>query len=149
MYTLLVFDWDGTLMDSEARIVSCMQAAARDLGVAVPSGGATREIIGLGLQEAVDRLFSAEDEATCRALATRYREHFLVLSQSRSQLFPGVTQTLFENGRATLYSTDVPRTMAGLFEWVGAGRLAFRDLVVRQATLEDVFLKLTGRRIRS
>jgi ABC-2 type transport system ATP-binding protein len=62
---------------------------------------------------------------------------------------PGVTQALFENGRPTLYSTDVPRTMAGLFELVSAGGLAFKDVTVRQATLEDVFLKLTGRRIRA
>lgn len=69
----------------------------------------------------------------------------------REQLsaLPGVTQALFENGRPTLYSADVPRTMAGLFELVAANALAFKDMVVRQATLEDVFLKLTGRRIRS
>lgn len=62
---------------------------------------------------------------------------------------PGVTQTLFENGRPTLYTTDVPRTMAGLFELVTEGTLTFKDMTVRQATLEDVFLKLTGRRIRA
>jgi ABC-2 type transport system ATP-binding protein len=62
---------------------------------------------------------------------------------------PGVTHTLFENGRPTLYSTDVPRTMAGLFDLVTAEELAFKDMTVRQATLEDVFLKLTGRRIRA
>jgi ABC-2 type transport system ATP-binding protein len=69
----------------------------------------------------------------------------------REQLaaLPGVTQALFENGHPTLYSTDVPRTMAGLFELVEGGALAFKDMVVRQATLEDVFLKLTGRRIRA
>jgi len=69
----------------------------------------------------------------------------------REQLsaLPGVTQALFENGHPTLYSADVPQTMAGLFELVAADALAFKDMVVRQATLEDVFLKLTGRRIRS
>jgi ABC-2 type transport system ATP-binding protein len=69
----------------------------------------------------------------------------------REQLaaLPGVTQALFENGRPTLYSADVPRTMAALFELVASGALSFKDMVVRQATLEDVFLKLTGRRIRS
>jgi ABC-2 type transport system ATP-binding protein len=69
--------------------------------------------------------------------------------RERLTALPGVTQTLFENGRPTLYSTDVPRTMAGLFELVNAGALAFKDMTVRQATLEDVFLKLTGRRIRA
>jgi ABC-2 type transport system ATP-binding protein len=68
----------------------------------------------------------------------------------REQLatLPGVVQTIFENGRPTLFSTDVPCTMSGLFELSQAGVLAFKDMTVRQATLEDVFLKLTGRRIR-
>ena len=69
--------------------------------------------------------------------------------RDRLAALPGVTQTLFENGRRTLYSTDVPRTMAGLFDQITAGTLDFKDMTVRQATLEDVFLKLTGRRIRS
>jgi ABC-2 type transport system ATP-binding protein len=62
---------------------------------------------------------------------------------------PGVTQALFENGHLTLYSVDAPRTMASLFEMAATGALAFKDMIVRQATLEDVFLKLTGRRIRT
>jgi ABC-2 type transport system ATP-binding protein len=69
--------------------------------------------------------------------------------RDRLASLPGVCQTIFENGHRTLYSTDVPRTMAGLFELVTAGTLSFKDMTVRQATLEDVFLKLTGRRIRS
>jgi ABC-2 type transport system ATP-binding protein len=69
--------------------------------------------------------------------------------RERLAALPGVTQALFEDGHPTLYSTDVPRTMAGLFELVTAGALAFKDMTVRQATLEDVFLKLTGRRIRA
>lgn len=77
---------------------------------------------------------------------------FVVLGKpprKRLAALPGVTQTLFENGRPTLYSTNVPRTMAGLFDLVTAGALSFKDMTVRQATLEDVFLKLTGRRIRA
>jgi ABC-2 type transport system ATP-binding protein len=69
--------------------------------------------------------------------------------RDRLAALPSVTQTLFENGRRTLYTTDVPRTMAGLFDLITAGALDFKDMTVRQATLEDVFLKLTGRRIRS
>jgi len=69
--------------------------------------------------------------------------------RERLAALPGVTQVLFEDGHPTLYSTDVARTLAGLFELVTAGALAFKDMTVRQATLEDVFLKLTGRRIRT
>ena len=94
MYTLLVFDWDGTLMDSEARIVACLQAAAGDLGVPVPDARAAREVIGLGLQQAVARLFADESPAAHERIANRYREHFLVLDRTRSRLFPGVEETL-------------------------------------------------------
>lgn len=62
---------------------------------------------------------------------------------------PGVTEVLRENGHITLYSVDVPRTMAGLFNQGVDQHLHFNGMVIRQATLEDVFLKLTGRRIRS
>jgi ABC-2 type transport system ATP-binding protein len=69
--------------------------------------------------------------------------------RERLAALPGITQALFEDGHPTLYSTDVPRTMAGLFELSRTGALAFQDLTVRRATLEDVFLKLTGRRMRA
>jgi len=72
-----------------------------------------------------------------------------IVNQDQLIQLPGVTHALFENGYSTLYTTDVPRTMSGMYDLMKAGRLAFDDLVVRQATLEDVFLKLTGRRIRS
>jgi ABC-2 type transport system ATP-binding protein len=69
----------------------------------------------------------------------------------RSDLEPiaGVSQVLSQNGGVALFSTDVPATMAGLFDLVSQGKLSFDDITVRRATLEDVFLKLTGRRIRS
>lgn len=68
--------------------------------------------------------------------------------RERIAALPAARQTMFENGRVTIYSSDVPRTMAGLFELVSENALTFKDMTVRQATLEDVFLKLTGRRIR-
>lgn len=77
---------------------------------------------------------------------------FAVLEPSgRERLaeLPGVAHAYSENGRTTLYSTDVPRTMASLFALVSDQSLSVGDMTVRQATLEDVFLKLTGRRIRS
>jgi ABC-2 type transport system ATP-binding protein len=61
---------------------------------------------------------------------------------------PGVTQAKRDGGLVTLYSLDTPRTMEGLLAAARDGKLHFDDLRVRSATLEDVFLKLTGRRIR-
>ena len=76
-FDLIVFDWDGTLMDSAGVIVASIQHAARDIGVAVPSDAACRQIIGLGLTEALTQLFPelAQDEHP--RLVGRYRHHFL------------------------------------------------------------------------
>ncbi|HEV7392057.1 MAG TPA: HAD family hydrolase, partial [Burkholderiales bacterium] len=45
-FDLLVFDWDGTLMDSAACIAASLQAACHDLGYTVPSERDARYIIG-------------------------------------------------------------------------------------------------------
>lgn len=99
-YDLIVFDWDGTLMDSEAKIVTCMQAAIADVDLPDPGRAAVRQIIGLGLQEAMRALFPAADAADCERLAARYREHFLHLDRTESALFPGVTAGLEAFARA-------------------------------------------------
>jgi phosphoglycolate phosphatase len=94
-FRLLVFDWDGTLMDSAARIVSCMQAAMRDTGVEPLEPGRIREIIGLGLPEALNALFPGGAQALRDRLAERYRHHFLVADRTPSALFADVHETLF------------------------------------------------------
>ena len=50
-YRLVVFDWDGTLLDSAGAIVACMQAAAIDLGLTPPDERTARQVIGLGLHD--------------------------------------------------------------------------------------------------
>ncbi len=90
---LLVFDWDGTLMDSEAQIVSCMQAAIGDLDLEQRSVDEIRNIIGLGLQEAVNGLYPGADASLTQAIADQYRTHWLA-SDHPSPLFPGVEATL-------------------------------------------------------
>ena len=52
-FDLLVFDWDGTLMDSAACIVECLRAACGDAGFPVPSEERARYVIGLGLSDAM------------------------------------------------------------------------------------------------
>jgi ABC-2 type transport system ATP-binding protein len=61
---------------------------------------------------------------------------------------PGVTNVQTQNGSVMCYTTHVPDTMAGLLRMATAGDLEFDDVTVRRASLEDVFLKLTGRRLR-
>jgi phosphoglycolate phosphatase len=93
-FDLIVFDWDGTLMDSEAKIVRCMQAAAKDLVMPDPGAAAIRDIIGLGLSEAMQVLFPEQATARRAELVERYRRHFLELDTTGMPLFPGVTQGL-------------------------------------------------------
>jgi ABC-2 type transport system ATP-binding protein len=64
------------------------------------------------------------------------------------QALPGVSHATLEDNRVTVYSHDVPQTMAALLtQETGEGQ-ALQGLSVRSATLEDVFLKLTGRALR-
>jgi phosphoglycolate phosphatase len=93
-FDLIVFDWDGTLMDSEAKIVRCMQAAAADVGIPDPGTEAIRNIIGLGLNEAMQVLFPQQTPVHRADLVERYRRHFLELDSTGMPLFPGVAQGL-------------------------------------------------------
>ncbi|MBL1276443.1 MAG: HAD-IA family hydrolase [Ectothiorhodospiraceae bacterium] len=75
-FDLLVFDWDGTLMDSEAHIVTSMQRAMHDAGLPDMARAIIRDIIGLGLREAIQRLLPNESEEIYLAIIDRYRYHF-------------------------------------------------------------------------
>lgn len=93
-FKLLVFDWDGTLMDSEAHIVHCMRHAIHDSGLPAKDDAAIRNIIGLGLSEALYALFPEGDGSLHEALTQRYRHHFLSGAHSPSELFAGADATL-------------------------------------------------------
>ncbi len=93
---LLVFDWDGTLMDSEARIVASMQAAAQDANLRPPSETAVKEIIGLGLNEALSRLFPHVGSDVYPELTECYREQFLFKCAVPTRLFNGAAETLLQ-----------------------------------------------------
>ena len=91
---LIVFDWDGTLMDSAARIVNCMHAAVADVGLPTRQDAQIRNIIGLGLRESVSTLFPGLSEADYAALVARYRVHYLELNQTPSELFDGTAELI-------------------------------------------------------
>ncbi len=76
-YDLIVFDWDGTLMDSAGAIVASIQGACQDLDLEVPSELACRHIIGLGLTEAIAHLLPTLTADDYPKLVDRYRHHFL------------------------------------------------------------------------
>ncbi|GAB2181617.1 HAD-IA family hydrolase [Denitratisoma sp. agr-D3] len=88
-YELIVFDWDGTLMDSAATIAGSVQAAARDLGLEPPSDARARHIIGLGLDDALRYALPDLPGERYGELANRYRHHYLSQDHELS-LFAGV-----------------------------------------------------------
>ena len=114
MYQLLVFDWDGTIMDSEAKIVACLQAAAIDLGIDPPAEEQARQVIGLGLIEAVARLFPDAPSALHQPLADRYREHFLEINDSQPQLFPRAREVLEQLSSDYLLAVATGKSRRGL-----------------------------------
>ncbi len=92
---LLVFDWDGTLSDSTGTIITAMLRAADDLNWPLPTEEAVRNIIGLGLPEALQRLFPGIDAAGMARMREGYAAHFLALEQAApAGFYPGVLDTL-------------------------------------------------------
>lgn len=93
-YRLVVFDWDGTLMDSEARIVDCLAQAFIALGQVPPPAVVLKDVIGLGLLEAGRTLLPGADEPVVRTFIDHYRRAYLTGPNEGTVLFPGVIETL-------------------------------------------------------
>lgn len=94
-YSLLVFDWDGTLVDSERKIVASAQAAIEALNLPQPGADSIRNIIGLGLREAIEVLFPSRDEEFHGRFVEYYRHHFLENGEHSTAFFPGAIETLY------------------------------------------------------
>lgn len=94
-FDLIVFDWDGTLMDSTATIVRCIQAAAKDLGLPIPDNKAASYVIGLGLQDAMQAALPGLDPKYYPRMVERYRYHYLSKDKGLT-LFDGVRDMLTE-----------------------------------------------------
>ncbi len=113
-YDLIVFDWDGTLMDSTAIIAGSIQSACRDLNLTVPDDAAARHVIGLGLTEALRHAVPDAPEAMYAPLVARYRHHFLA-QDAEILLFDGAREMiieLFESGYSLGVATG--KNTAGL-----------------------------------
>ena len=76
-YELIVFDWDGTLMDSTHVIAASLRSACADVGVPVPTEADARFVIGLGLEDTFNHVAPGLDADGRRRLSERYRHHFL------------------------------------------------------------------------
>lgn len=95
LYRLVVFDWDGTLLDSTAAIVHAIRASAADLGLPVPSRERAAHVIGLGLLEAIRYAVPGIEREQMPAYVDRYRFHYL-REDAGLQPFDGIPQLLDE-----------------------------------------------------
>ena len=100
-YDLIVFDWDGTVMDSTAVIANSIQSACRDLDLAVPTDEVARHVIGLGLDQALRYAVPSAGAARHADLVARYRHHFFS-QENAMPLFDGAEQ-LIQDLRADGY----------------------------------------------
>ncbi|SDN22617.1 HAD family hydrolase [Vreelandella arcis] len=89
-YELIIFDWDGTLMDSVPRIVSCMQAAAIEAEWGELTRAEVENIIGLGLPEAIETLCPGILPVQAERLRERYAYHFVHVDTTPMRFFAGV-----------------------------------------------------------
>jgi len=122
----IVFDWDGTLMDSEAQIVSCLHAAIADLSLAPMTDETVRNVIGLGLREAIDMLVPGRDDAFRSDFVEAYRKHWF--AHEESNLFAGAREVL-----ETIKGYDLKLGIA-----TGKARRGLRR-VLAQTGLSDCF----------
>ena len=92
-YDLVVWDWDGTIMDSTPTIVHCIQQACRDLDFPVPDDSISSYVIGLGVQDSLRRVVPTVHPARFPELVERFRYHYLA-KDHELHLFVGIRELL-------------------------------------------------------
>jgi len=113
-FSLIVFDWDGTLVDSTTLIVQALQNACRDVGQPVPDETAARYVIGLGLGDALKSVAPGLAPDRYPELGAFYRRHYLE-REAEIPLFAGARELLAELGDAGyLLAVATGKTRAGL-----------------------------------
>jgi phosphoglycolate phosphatase len=112
-YRLIVFDWDGTIIDSASTIAACMQDAARDLGLEVPPLERARHVIGLGLHDAMRIAVPGLPAQRYPEFVAGYRRHFLARKDAM-QLFEGMRGLLGELSARHLLAVATGKSRAGL-----------------------------------
>lgn len=115
-FDLIAFDWDGTLFDSTAIIVRCIQAAVRDVGGTVPTDKEAAYVIGMGLMQALAHAAPDVPPEKYTELGNRYRFHY-IQHQDDLSLFEGVLPLLDDlRERGHLLAVATGKSRRGLDE---------------------------------
>lgn len=132
-FDLIIFDWDGTLLDSAAAIVRSIQHACADIGVTPPDDATARSVIGLGLIDALARAVPELPVSRHQELAGRYRYHYLARDHEL-MLFEGIPALLDELAmRGHTLAVATGKSRAGLDRALGHTGLAPRFAATRCA----------------
>ena len=137
---LLVFDWDGTLMDSVGTIVACTQEVARELGLGETPEQRIRTTIGLGLRESIDAIVPGCDDALFARIIDSYRRHWHSTFRDLPLLFSGVGEML--RGLAKegyLLAVATGKSRRGLDH--ALEQTGLRDLFHATRTVDEAFSK--------
>lgn len=138
-FDLVVFDWDGTLMDSTGMIARSIQRAFDDVGLPVPSEQEARYVIGYGLGEAMAHLAPNASETQIRQVVDAYRGHFLAKDQDL-KLYDGVEEGLTRLREANFrMAVATGKSRAGLDRVLKATQLGHFFEVTR--TADEAFSK--------
>lgn len=134
-FRLIVFDVDGTLVDSQAGIVAAMTRAFETLGLPAPTADATRRVVGLSLDEAVGRLLPSDATPDLVAKAAQlYKSAFMAERQR-----PEYVEPLFPDVAETLRMLDSPAVCLGVA--TGKSRRGL-DATLARHRLADHFVTL-------
>lgn len=110
-YEMIVWDWDGTLMDSTPTIVDCIQKSCVDLGLPVPPDELASHVIGLGLQDALRIAVPTLTPPQYPELVARFRYYYLAKDHELT-LFKGIRELLADlkdRGHYLAVATGKPR----------------------------------------
>ncbi len=112
-YSLIVFDWDGTLIDSAGSIARCIQDAARDMALEVPDRQRASHVIGLGLHDSLRLAVPGLAADRYSEFASFYRKHFLA-RQDSMLVFPGIRELLERLSRERALAIATGKSRKGL-----------------------------------
>jgi len=136
-FRLIVFDWDGTVMDSTANIVACMGQSLLDIGAGEVSEEAMRGTIGLGFAETLERILPGSTAELHEKVVERYRHHWFAKYRDVGIPFPGLGETLeVLSGRDYLLAVATGKGRPGLdhdLEFTGFGRFFMASRTVSEA----------------
>ena len=112
-FEYIIFDWDGTVMDSAAKIVACMQKAAAMGQINIPTKEQVEHIIGISLHPAIKQLFSIGNDKADE-IVTHYKSVFLDQDKTACPLFANASETLTHLNRSARLAVATGKARRGL-----------------------------------